>query len=375
MAGEITVRVWIDGIIFALQRHGGISRCWTSLLQRLATHEEIDLLLHWPKGCVLPSTLSALSDRCRTQQSLRTHGIAGVYRRLQMRWMRPQFFHSTYYTLPATKHTPTVVTVHDFIDEKFAAMRPCGEHFLQLKRRTIESADAIIAVSQTVMDQIETYCAPKARLRAVIHHAVDTPFKHAADADSVAMFRRRWNLQRPFWLHVGQRNHYKNFQTLLDAWLRTARQTEMDLVVIGGTPGAAAQYGETLEHAGLTDRFHGIDSIDDLELSAAYTAATAMVYPSIEEGFGIPLLEAMGCGTAVIASDIAVFHEVAGNAAEFFAQQDSDSLAVAMARVLEEPYRQELVRRGRLRTHVFSWDQSTQRLMNVYRELTKMLQT
>lgn len=366
------MRLWIDGIIFAMQRQGGISRCWIELLRRLGIHNDLGLTLHWPRSCALPSSLTTLTHRCHRQWSPRTHGIAGAYRRLQMHLAKPTIFHSTYYTLPPIASTRSVVTVHDFIDEKFAAIRPCGEHFLAIKRQVIESADAIVAVSHAMMNQIETYYRPRAEIRTVIHHAVDHPFSSQASDDAVAAFRKRYALSRPFWLYVGQRGTYKCFDTLLDAWTRTARQMETDLVVVGGQRNAAGQYSDVLTRTQLADRFYAISDIDDLSLAAAYTAAEAMIYPSIEEGFGIPLLEAMGCGTAVIASDIPVFREVAGDAAEFFSPQNTEAMIHAMTRIKDVSRRLELIRQGIARVQTYSWDRSAQMLIDVYRQVDSL---
>jgi glycosyltransferase involved in cell wall biosynthesis len=285
--------------------------------------------------------------------------------------LRPQVFHSTYYTLPYWSGLRSVVTVHDFIHEKFPALLGGNAHqFIEQKRNVIESADAIVAVSQSTKDEILAHTKAEESKIVVIYHGVNDAFLTASPSEAdIRMFRETHKIDGPYWLYVGNRGLYKNFGTLLRAFVRVARETGGYLVAVGGGAKLEPWQVDLLIKNRLEQRVHLLQVMDDDDLEAAYAGAMAFVFPSLAEGFGIPLLEAMAVGTPIVASDVPVFREVAGEAALFFDPYDEKGLATAMIKILDESVRGNLMEKGRKRVREFSWDTAASKLGDVYKGL------
>jgi glycosyltransferase involved in cell wall biosynthesis len=168
-----------------------------------------------------------------------------------------------------------------------------------------------------------------------------------------------------YFLFVGLRGGYKNFD-LLARLAMLPQQQENFFVCVGGEEPAADR--QSLERRGVGDRFAFIRDVDDDELCCLYRHARALIFPSLYEGFGLPLLEAMGYDCPVLCSDIPVFREVAAAAAVYFDSRDPHSLAGAIT-ALNHSKRQELLRHGRQNCGRFSWDITAAKLAELYRDL------
>ena len=172
-----------------------------------------------------------------------------------------------------------------------------------------------------------------------------------------------------YWLYVGKRGHYKNFGTLLRAFIKASSQIDCYLVAVGGEPVLEPWQEDLLIKNRLEQRVLLLHNINDSDLSNAYTGASAFIYPSLEEGFGIPLLEAMNSGTPIAASDIPVFKEVAADAACYFDPYDENMLADVMTKLLDKKISSNLIKRGKERIKHFSWDKAANQLSQVYMSL------
>jgi len=284
--------------------------------------------------------------------------------------LRPQIFHSTYYTPPYWPGFRSVVTVHDFIHERFPALLGNAHQFIEQKKNVIESADIVVAVSHSTRNDILTYTEAEESNIVVIHHGISDAFLTASPSDTdIGVFRETHKIDGPYWLYVGNRGHYKNFGTLLRAFVNVASQSGGYLVAIGGGPNLEPWQAELLIRNRLEKRVRLLHAMDDANLQIAYAGAAAFVFPSLAEGFGIPLLEAMALGVPILASDIAVFREVAADAATYFDPYDEKSLADAMKKVLDETACRNLVETGRTRVREFSWETATRKLADVYKSL------
>jgi glycosyltransferase involved in cell wall biosynthesis len=365
------VRVLVDGIIYRQQHFGGISRCFTEMLTRVGRHcGDIETLLHLPEGCHAQTpkaaTIREIRDRhLRPYRLLNRASVAAS--KAAAKKLRPQIFHSTYYTSPYWPGMKTVVTVYDFIHEQFPALQ--GEAaFVEQKRREIERADAIIAISDCTGNDVLRYARVDPARITVIPLGVSDAFLETAEEIPAPLFRKQHNIPNPYWLFVGQRNLYKNFGTLLRAFTQISEKTRTDLVLVGGLPELESWQIDLLIRHRLERRIHRL-AVSDGVLRQVYANAEGFIFPSLAEGFGIPLLEAMAAGVPIVASDIPVFHEVAGDAALFFDPYDDGALAHAMLRVLDKTTRCDLVHKGRERVRSFTWDEAARKLGQVYRGL------
>lgn len=380
------VRVFVDGIIYQMQAHGGISRIFNETLPTIsATQPDIEFLLRLPLDLksVPESLTSAERIRVMHDVDLRPRRFLQHYndRINYRRWLKfdPQIFHTTYYSGCPFPQAKTIVTVYDFIDEHtFDGMSANWKGFSNHQRQSINSADAVIAISESTKADILKFTDAEEHKVTAIPLSVGRSFSCAPpiEAHEIDAFRARYRIEMPYWLYVGTRRVYKNFDRLLRAWavLTNYYKIETQLVVVGSYLGPDA-YGidayqaEFLIQNRLENRIKLLSNVSDTELRTAYSGAQAFVFPSLSEGFGIPQLEAMACGTPLILSDIPVFHEVSADAAMYFDPHDHEELAYIMWRMMNQRVRQEIIAKGAQRLSLFSWEHSAQKMVEVYYSL------
>jgi len=175
-------------------------------------------------------------------------------------------------------------------------------------------------------------------------------------------------LPEKFFLFVGTIEPRKNIGCLIDAFERIAADTDTDLVVAGRRGWGFEPIYQRVERTGLTDRILMPGRIEDEDLPAVYSCATALVWPSLYEGFGLPPLESMACGTPVISSDISVIREVVGNAALLVDPTAPDLLAAEMRRLAtDRSLRDDMSGRGLERARLFPWSRTAELTMDVYK--------
>lgn len=226
--------------------------------------------------------------------------------------------------------------------------------------------DAVIAVSEYARAEIARAYRLAPERVAVIPNALPTSFG-GFSADPLA-------LGEPYLLSVGRFDPHKNILRLLAAYAeaRKAGVTER-LVLLGGRhlPAYSRKVEATIRELDLESEVTIAPFIPDDALAGAYAHARAVIYPSLHEGFGLPLLEAMASGVPVAAAGATALPEVAGGAALLFDPRDARAMASAIARVLgDEALRADLIARGRTRVRAFSWEESASRLVALYRALT-----
>lgn len=270
--------------------------------------------------------------------------------------LRPDLVHSPYYFAPRPRQ-PRVLTLHDVIPLRQRVPRNPAARLVagRALRRAARAAQCLLVPTQALArDAQRLLGVPAARVR-VTPYGVEARFRRAAAAEVAAM-RRALELPERYVLHVGTHTPHKNVAGLLDAWERTERHGHV-LVLAGGTRAAA---GPTVRALG---------SVAEAHLPALYTGATLFVLPSLEEGFGLPLLEAMACGTPTACAQGPALGEVAGGAAAHFDPHRTDELGALLGRLLADPQRREqLMRRGLERASVFTWQRTAELTAQAYRE-------
>ncbi|MCX5998427.1 MAG: glycosyltransferase family 1 protein [Chloroflexi bacterium] len=281
-------------------------------------------------------------------------------------------WHSTYYTMPCrlgrwSRQGPVVTTVYDMIHERFPEYFPHDREFCRRKRRCIERADAVIAISQsTKHDMIEYLHIPESTV-AVIYPAVSNAFTRTSP-DEQDKLTQRYGLRKPFIMYLGPRSEYKNFRMLLRAYSLWRGKGDLDLVCIGGGAIWTKDEAELITRGNLDSSVRLIAAVNDEELRGFYSCAHAFVYPSLYEGFGIPPLEAMSCSTPVIACNTSSLPEVVGDAGLYFEPSAEEQLLDALDRIAEDTdLRQTLIRKGLERAGMFSWEKTAAATYNVYR--------
>lgn len=260
-------------------------------------------------------------------------------------------------------HPPTVVTIHDLGYLHWPEAHPASQRrMLDLTTRwsAKSSRHIIVPSQQTADDLIRFYNTPASKI-TVIHHGIDPSMSANPDSTDTTL-RDRYGLTRPYALAVGTIQPRKNLGILARAMSSIVSQHDVDLVVAGRKGWMYETVTSELEQAGLEDRLRILDYIPSGDLPALYRNAEIFVQPSKFEGFGMPVLEAMECGTPVIATRGSSLDEIGGNATVQFEHDDISTLVDSITSVLEDTDRREtLVARGLAHSSDFTWEQTARK--------------
>jgi glycosyltransferase involved in cell wall biosynthesis len=256
-------------------------------------------------------------------------------------------------------------------------------------------ADAILAISHSTKHDLMTLLGVPSEKITVTHLAPDPSFRPVTDESRLAQARSAYGLAGQFILFVGTIEPRKNLVTLLKAFsmlLRTIRNEEnaipssgsrqpegadserqlrppaVQLAIAGRKGWLHQEVFDVADDLNLSDSVRFLGGVNAADLPALYSAARLLVMPSLYEGFGLPVLESMACGTAVVCSNTSSLPEVAGDAALLVAPDDAPGLADAMRRILtDDSLRGDLIQRGLRRAAQFSWTTTAQQTLAVYR--------
>jgi glycosyltransferase involved in cell wall biosynthesis len=267
-----------------------------------------------------------------------------------------------------------IVTVHDlsFLTHPECAAPGIAQMYSKIVPRSVARADHVIADSQhTASDLVELLGVAREKI-SVIYLGVDSSFAPVRVPDRLAALDDRLGLPHPLVLAVGTIEPRKNFPALIAAFARARAQPGGPrMLAISGRKGWL--YDETfaaVKKYAVEDAVRFLDFIPDDDLATLYSAADVLVMPSIDEGFGLPVIEAMACGTPVVVSDAGALPEVVGDAGIAVSLRQEGALADALARVTSNPQlREELSARGLERVRGFTWEQAARSALALYGEL------
>jgi glycosyltransferase involved in cell wall biosynthesis len=280
--------------------------------------------------------------------------------------------HFTNGMMPFVCPTASVVTIHDVSLASFPQYHPVRRVVLNrpLVRLAARRADAIITVSHAAKrDIVRVYGVDAARVH-VVHEAAAPSFTVIGDRARLERVRAQYGLSERFILYVGTIEPRKNLRLLLEAFSRRhhARELPHQLVVAGPYGWLSSDIGPLVEQLRLKDaiRFTGYVPFEDLP--ALYNLAELFVFPSVYEGFGLPVVEAMACGTPVVTGPVPALLEVAGGAGEHLTELTSEALGEALVALTRDRERREAMSaRGLLRASAFSWERTASETLAVYR--------
>lgn len=272
--------------------------------------------------------------------------------------------HGTNYVVPPTGW-PTVVSVHDLtLFQRPELVQPVVRLFAPVIRRAVAAGAYVHTISQTVADQVGTLLDTD-RVRVVYPGPTYDP-DQAVGLVPAAISGRR------FVLTMGTREPRKNLPRLVEAFGRLHQQQPDLLLVLAGLPGSD---DDAIAHAvgqlstAAADRVRLLGYVDDETRAALFQSASAFAYPSLDEGFGLPLLEAMHYGVPIVTSTAGALPEVAGDAALLIDPNDVTQLYEALAAALtDDAARARLIAAGHRRTQKFSWSAATNGMVDLYRE-------
>ncbi len=355
----------MDEQIFALQPYGGISRMFASLARQFFARPELSVEL---LPLAAPVINRYVLDDDLVRERLAVWDAGHEYKSVARYFMRVQprrgldVVHNTFYLPHGLASYPgarRIVTVHDMIPEMMPNTRRRLD-FLTLKKRYVKSADHVICVSEATRSDLEATYGPLNVPVSVIHHGVDPRFSPDAPALNA--------LPSSYVLFVGHRGQYKDAAVLMEAFAEIAdRDPELTLLFVGGGAFTADERSR-LRALGIEDRTLQTSLADD-HMPSVYAHATAFVFPSRFEGFGLPALEAFACGTPTILARATSLPEVGGDAAVYFESGDAHGLAERLSHVFDdENFRDQLSERGLARAQLFTWDKTAEQTVRVYQE-------
>ncbi len=373
--GRLQVKVAFDHQTFSLQRYGGVSRYFFELASRLPAHgvSEVSVVAPLYINNYLATDSGRRLTRGRYLERINADGLSGlvpgvllaanrIAAPLAWRGPKPDIVHETFFAdKPVGKGRRRVVTVYDMIHELFAEETLGARKVSRAKRAAVERADHVICISEnTRQDLVRLHGIDPART-SVVHLGYSlTAEANSAQPDTAG--------GRPTLLYVGSRTGYKNFTSLLQAYGSSPVLREFELIAFGGHPLLPDERKE-IERLGIADRVR-FESGSDRELAARYREASAFVFPSKYEGFGIPPLEAMSHGCPVVCSNAGSIPEVVGDAGAYFDPNNPEELRSALEGVAtSEALQADLRARGHARLHEFSWDKCAAATAAIYREI------
>ena len=283
--------------------------------------------------------------------------------------------HEPHYVLPPAIRCRAVVTIHDCIHLMFPQYLPSKLAYVYAKASmwsATRKADRILTVSEASKRDILRFFDVKPEKVSVIHNAIDERFLGPADTMRMDLVRERYQLDHPFILYVGNIKPHKNIARLIDAFgrARGAGPDNLKLVIIGDELSRYPAMRQAVHRHKLDKQVRFLGFQPQETLASFYRLARAFVFPSLYEGFGLPPLEAMACGTPVVTSNVSSLPEVAGGAALLVDPHDTDAIADGIRRAVnDEDVRADLIARGLARARQFSWAQSVAKIHKIYMEV------
>ena len=365
------MKIAFDYQIFAQQNYGGISRYYKNLASELLQLEQNvsifaglhrnNYLTSLPNDIVSGYKISRYPPKTAKLFQRANHYLTNY----QMKLWRPEVIHETYYSnfSYSSNCAPRVVTAYDMIHELFSKEFNKNDLITQRKINSFKRADHIISISHnTKKDLIEIFGLPSEKI-SVVHLASEAPTKiNNSVLNSVN--------SKPFLLFVGPRSGYKNFLGLIEAFSHSQKlMNDFNIVAFGGGSLTSKELSIIKQKGfceGQVKQIGGSDSV----LVSLYKEASAFVYPSLYEGFGIPPLEAMTYKCPVISSNTSSMPEVIGSAGEYFDPKEPESIKVAIEKVVFSQSRiRDLKTKGIERLKIFSWENCAKETLKIYKNI------
>ena len=372
------MRIAFDGTTLTPGRTG-VGYYTEHLLQHLArevsaTGDELVVISNQPIDTVAP-----LPTHVRVHQGHRFPLRIGWMQLCAARALdeiKPDVAHFTNGMIPFAPRVSTVVTIHDLSLRLYPQCHPIRRRLLNrpLMSMAIRQASAIVTVSHSTRRDLLRLHGVRSDRVAVVHEAASPAFRPIHDRTRLDAMRAKYRLPDRFILYVGTVEPRKNLARLIDA-VAQARSAGVPhhLVCVGPYGWSSRNLVGLIERLALTPYVHFTGYVPFEDLPALYNLAEVFVFPSLYEGFGLPVVEAMACGTPVITANSSSLAEIAGDAAETVDPSSVDAIADAIRRLAgDQDRRRDLAERGRHRSLVFSWAQTAKEMLAVYQRTAGM---
>jgi glycosyltransferase involved in cell wall biosynthesis len=304
--------------------------------------------------------------------------VYSVREMLALSWklfrLKIDLYHATHYVLPAVVPCRVVVTIHDIIHLLYPEFLPSRLAFLYAQRmihRSLARGDRIISVSQnTKADLMEHFEVDGTKID-VVYNGVDDVFRRHLPAEDLARALKSLEIERPYLLFVGNpAKKHKNLDNVVKAYARARQLAGFDapLVCVGDRTAAGFKIRQRAAQLGIGDRVLLLGHVAQEALPAIYQGASLFLYPTLYEGFGLPVVEAMASGVAVVTSNTSSLKEIAEGYAHLVDPLDVEATAAAIAQCMgDEEHRRALAKLGLRRAQDFRWGRTAERTLAIYR--------
>lgn len=287
--------------------------------------------------------------------------------------LKVDLYHSTHYVLPAIVPCRAVVTIHDIIHLLYPEFLPSTLAFFyaqRMIRRSLSRGDRIIAVSQNTKTDLMDYFKVDGRKIRVVYSGVTDRYRKNLSDSEISAWLEEFGIDQPYLLFVGNPKPHKNLDNVVKAYARSLEifDYEADLVCVGDREGMEFKVRQRAEQLGLKNRIRLVGHVPEEALPALYQGATLFVFPTLYEGFGLPVIEAMASGVPVITSKTSALREIAEGYGHLVNPLDVEEIAKAMAQCMADPeHREALIKLGLRRADDFRWSRTAEQTLEVYR--------
>jgi glycosyltransferase involved in cell wall biosynthesis len=388
------MKILYDHQMFYRQNYGGVSRYFCELMNQFSLDSEMSFML--ALRYVQNDNLEQFSElnqfwSKRYNFLYDNHFISSIQKKIRfnalnfglnyiinnqgesVRLLKEQdfdIFHPTYYEpyfLKYLQKKPYVLTVYDMIHELFPKYFKASDRTKVWKKQLIEDAGAIIAISENTKQDIIKFTDVDPNRVQVIH--LGNPFEYVNEPPQINTSLELPAFGKSYLLFVGGRPAYKNFNFFIESMAELLRKNEGLHVVCAGSLPFTNEEKQSFKNMNILHKVHHV-KVNDIILKNLYKSARAFVFPSLYEGFGLPVLEAFSCGCPAILNNSSSLPEIGGDGAIYFEQGDSKSIICAVETVLfNEKYREDLIKKGSERLKFFSWNKTAISTKKVYDSL------
>ena len=366
------MKILFDHQIFSIQKYGGASKYFCELLKRLprAYWDTTTLfsINEYIKTARLFSFFDLVPDHYFKGKAMLMNNLNKIYSYYRLKYDNYDIFHQTHfgnYCLKVIKQKKMVTTFHDINHSKYPDLYP-KKMFINLKRitslqkKSLDRADVVIAVSHNTKKDLIDLWNLKPEKIVVIHHGIDK--------NKIENSGNKRITPNPFVLFVGSRYSFKNFDRAALAFSIVSKDhPELNLICTGSR--FSNEEIKRLSQLKIINKTIQVCA-DEQMMATLYSDATMFIYPSLNEGFGMPILEAMLYGCPVLLSNTGSFPEIAGNAGVYFDPYNVDDIAEAIKLLLEQTkLREEKINLGYEQLKLFSWEKTAEEHLMVYNSL------
>ena len=286
-------------------------------------------------------------------------------------------YHATHYVLPAVVPCPTVVTIHDIIHLLYPGFLPnrAASFYAQgMFRHSVGRADRIVAVSKNTRNDVLDYFSVDSEKVRVVYNGVEDRFRRPLAEEELGAALDEVGVERPYLLFVGNPKPHKNLDRVIKAYARARSRAGFDapLVCVGARPGSDFKLERRARQLGVGEHVRLVGHVDGRVLPALYQGASLFLYPTLYEGFGLPVVEAMASGVPVVTSNTSSLKELAKGYAELVNPLEVKEIARAIERCMaNRDHARQLARRAGERSARFRWEKAARSTLDIYREVLR----